>query len=209
MEEDIIVENNYKENIKTLNALQCVLLMYEIPNTLLQIVTGFGTMGEIYEENDNDIIAVNIYDHALHASFQPLFLENNTISAYVCAISDNFFNNKDFNSIFIDLFINSFRDNVSFFRLIVLIKDGGVIRMDIALNNKDLNFIEESTRLCNCIEIELAKALNRKPVIGEETKVNNREIVYVYEQLDVPPKNLYYLMDRNNINATRLIAIED
>ena len=213
---EIMIENEFKDKVLNLNSQQALLIGYTDPSELFRNISALGTIGDINEisdENYKESFAININKEGFHLGMLPLtgkYVDNTTIQIMVCGMTDSFFNNKDFDYIINDTLMSIIKNRIMLLRIVVIKDNGLAIKVDINcdLNNKDTD--NEIKTMSSISEISIAKLLKMDLTNDTEGEMYDGRVIYRVTDLgsDYVP-DLYYLIDKENIQNTRLIRLGD
>ena len=213
---EIKLENEYRDRVLELNSQQALLIGYVDPTELFRNISALGTVGiikEIDDVNYKETFALNISKEGFHLAMEPLTAEyndNTTVDILVCGMTDVFFNNKDFEYIMEDTIRSLVINKFTLLRIIIIKDDGLAIKVDINNNLNNLDMDDEVKTISNIAEISIAKLLKMELASDDVGELYGGKIVYRVIDLgsDYAP-DLYYLIDKENIQNTRLIKLGD
>ena len=213
---EIKLENEYSDRVLELNSQQALLIGYVDPTELFRNISALGTVGiikEIDDVNYKETFALNISKEGFHLAMEPLTAEyndNTTVDILVCGMTDVFFNNKDFEYIMEDTIRSLVINKVALLRIIVIKDNGLAIKVDVNNNLNNLDMDGEVKTILYITEISIAKLLKMELANDDVGEMYDGRVVYRVVNLgsDYSP-DLYYLIDKENIQNTRLIKLGD
>ena len=207
------VENQYKDKVLKLNSQQALLLGYLDPSELFSNINALGTVGEINEINDvnyKESFALNINKEGFHSGMFPLTDKNRDIQIMVCGMTDTFFNNKDFEYVMEDAIRSLVNIKMALLRIIIIKNNGLAIKVDINNNLNNLDIDDEVKTISSISEISITKLLKMELANSTEGEMYDGRVAYRVTDLgsDYVP-DLYYLIDKENIQNNRFIKLGD
>lgn len=213
---EILIENEYRDRVLELNSQQALLIGYANPTELFRNICTLGTVGfikEIDDVNYKETFALNISKEGFHLALTPLITEyndNTIIDISVCGMTDIFFNNKDFEYIMEDTIRSLVINKFTLLRIIVIKDNGVAIKVDVNNNLNNLDMDGEVKTILYITEISIAKLLKMELANDDVGEMYDGRVVYRVVNLgsDYSP-DLYYLIDKENIQNTRLIKLGD
>ncbi len=213
---EILIENRYRDSVLELNCQQALLIGYADPTELFRNISALGTVGfikEIDDVNYKETFALNISKEGFHLAMEPLAAEyndNTTVDILVCGMTDVFFNNKDFEYIMEDAIRSLVINKVALLRIIVIKDNGVAIKVDVNNNLNNLDMDGEVKTILYITEISIAKLLKMELANDDVGEMYDGRVVYRVVNLgsDYSP-DLYYLIDKENTQNTRLIKLGD
>ena len=214
---EIKIENEYRDRVLELNSQQALLIGYNDPADLFQNINALGTVGiikEISDENYKESFALNVSKEGFHIGLHSLIgitEEDEKVNILIVGMTDAFFNNKDFEFIMSDTLYTVVKSNVDILRIIIINSDGLAIKIDVSIkaytgdNTDDL-----VKKVSGIVEIAITKILKMDLTNGSDGSLNDGIIMYKVTNLgsDYIP-DTYYLIDKENIQNTRLIRLGD